>query len=118
MILKTQKLIKGADMEDRCMLFSDALALWNGSETKAYLEVKYPGWAARFIKPVCTTYTGTIYKDKPPGNSPENARGLDLYGFADLEYAMCLNCALSSVFHTSTPVESSARGRPRRCGAS
>jgi hypothetical protein len=31
----------------------------------------------------------------PPGNSPENARGLESFGFADLEYAMCFNCALA-----------------------
>jgi hypothetical protein len=45
--------------------------------------VKYPGWVARFIKPM-GTICATIYKDKPPGNSPENARGLtclDSYGF-------------------------------------
>jgi hypothetical protein len=44
---------------------------------------------------VGSTCSGTIYKDKPPGNSPENARGLDSLGFADLEYAMCFNCALA-----------------------
>jgi hypothetical protein len=44
---------------------------------------------------VGTTCSGTIFKDKPPGNSPENARGLDSFGFADLEYAMCFNCALA-----------------------
>jgi hypothetical protein len=60
--------------------------------------VKYPGWAARFIKPVGTTFAGNVYKDKPPRNSPENSRGLDSYGFADLEYAMSFNCALSSVY--------------------
>ena len=60
--------------------------------------MKYPGWAARFIKPVGTTCAGTIKKEKPPGNLQENARGLDSYGFADLEYAMYFNCALSSVY--------------------
>jgi hypothetical protein len=44
---------------------------------------------------VGTTCSGTIYKDKPPDNSPENARGLGSFGFADLEYAMCFNCALA-----------------------
>jgi hypothetical protein len=41
------------------------------------------------------TCSGTIYKDKPTGNSPESARGLDSPGFADLEYAICFNCALA-----------------------
>jgi hypothetical protein len=49
--------------------------------------VKHPGWAARFIKPVGTICAGTIYKDKSPGNSPENSRELGSYGFADLEYS-------------------------------
>ena len=60
--------------------------------------MKYPRWAARFIKPVGTTCAGTNYKDKPPGNSLENARRLGSYGFTDLEYAMFFNCALSSVY--------------------
>jgi hypothetical protein len=38
---------------------------------------------------------GTTYKDKPPGNSPESARGLGSFGFADLGYAMCFNYALA-----------------------
>jgi hypothetical protein len=37
----------------------------------------------------------TTYKDKPAGYSPENARGLGSFGFADFEYAMCFNCALA-----------------------
>jgi hypothetical protein len=43
MILETQKLFKGTDMEDRSLLFHDALAQWNEGEEQAYLEVKYPG---------------------------------------------------------------------------
>jgi hypothetical protein len=85
------------------MMFHDALAQWNEGETQAYLEEKYPGFTSRFIKPVGKTCAGTIYKDKPPGNSPENARGLDSYGFADLEYAMCFNCALSWVYPYGDP---------------
>jgi len=30
-----------------------------------------------------------------PGNSPENARGLNSFGFADLEYTTCFICALA-----------------------
>jgi hypothetical protein len=43
MILETQKLFKGADMEGRCMILHDALPQWNEGEAQAYLEVKYPG---------------------------------------------------------------------------
>ena len=56
---------------------------------------------------------GTIYKDKPPGNSPENARGLDSYGFADLEYAMCFNCALSWVYPYDDPRRIFGQGTPK-----
>jgi hypothetical protein len=44
---------------------------------------------------VGTACDGTIYKNKTPGNSPENAQGLGSFGFADLEYAMCFNFALA-----------------------
>ena len=59
---------------------------------------KNPGFTSRFIKLAGRTCASTFYKDKPPGNSPENARGHDSHGFADLEYAMCFNCALSWVY--------------------
>jgi len=81
---------------------------------QAYLEVKYPGWAAHFIKPVGTTCAGTIYTDKPPGNSPENARGLDSYGFADLENTMFFNCALSSMYPYGDPRRTFNQGTPRQ----
>jgi hypothetical protein len=42
------------------MLLHDALAQCNEGEAQAYLEVKYPGWAARFIKPVGATCAGTV----------------------------------------------------------
>ena len=46
---------------------------------------RYPGFESRIIKPVGTTCAGTIDHDMVPGNSPENARGLDTYGLSDLE---------------------------------
>ena len=76
-------------------MFHDALAQWNEDEAQLYIKNRYPGFENRFIKPVGTTCAGTIYNDMVPGNSPENARGLDFFGFADLEYAMCFNCALA-----------------------
>jgi hypothetical protein len=60
MIPEAQMLYKGTDMKNRCMLLHDALAHRNEAEAKTYLDVKYPGWAARFIKPVGTTCAGTI----------------------------------------------------------
>jgi len=46
------------------------------------------------------------------GNSPENVRGLGSYGFADLEYAMCFNCALSSVYPYGDPHRIFGQGTP------
>jgi hypothetical protein len=77
------------------LIFHDALSQWNQKEAQLHIKTRYPGFENRFIKPVGTTCAGTIYNDMPPGNSPENARGLDSFGFADLEYAMCFNCALA-----------------------
>ena len=47
------------------------------------------------------------------GNLPENARGLDSYGFADLEYAMCFNCALSWVYPYGDPRRIFGQGTPK-----
>ena len=106
-------LYKGTDMGERFVVFHDALAQWNEKEAQEYIEEKYPGFTSRFIKPVGKTCAGTIYKDKPPGNSPENARGLDSYGFADLEYAMCFNCALSWVYPYGDPRRIFGQGTPK-----
>ena len=77
------------------MMLHDALALRNEDEAQLYIKTRYPGFENRFIKPVGTTFAGTIYLDMAPGNLPENALGLDSLGFVDLEYAMCFNCALA-----------------------
>ena len=93
-------LYKGTDMKGEFGMFHDALAQWNGKEAQECIEEMHHGFTVRFTRPVGSTCAGTMYKDKPPGNSPEdaraspgNARGLDSYGFADLGYAMCFNCA-------------------------
>ena len=103
MITESVKLYKGTDMENKFMMFHDALAAWNEHAVQQYIKDKYPGFERRFITPVGKTCAGTIYKSKAPGNSPENARGLDSFGFADLEYAMCFNCALSGVYPFGDP---------------
>ena len=72
----------------------DALAQWKEDEAQLYIKTRYPGFENRLIKPVGTTCAGKIYHDMAPGNSPGNARGLGPFGFADLEYTMCFNCAL------------------------
>ena len=100
-------------MENKFVMFHDALAQWNEKEAQEYIELKYPGFTGRFIKPVGTTCAVTIYKDMPPGNSPKNARGLDSYGFADLEYSMCFNCALSWVYPYGDPRRIFGQGTPK-----
>ena len=49
----------------------------------------------------------------PPGISPENARGLGSFGFADLEYAMCFNCALAWHYDYGDPRRSFGQGTPK-----
>ena len=93
----------GTDMEDGFLMFHDAPAQWNEDEAQLYIKTRYPGFENRFIKPVGTTCAGTTYHNMVPGNSPENARALDSFGFADLEYAMCFNCALSWVYPIRRP---------------
>ena len=94
MITESKKIYAGTDMEDRFMMLHDALSQWYEAEAQLYIKTRHPGFM-NHIKPVGTTCAGTIYHDKIPGNWPENARGLDSFGFADLEYAMCFNCALA-----------------------
>ena len=117
MITESNKIYAGTDMEDRFLMFHDALAQWNEDEAQLYIKNRYPGFENRF-KPMGTTCASTIYHDMVPGNSPKNARGLDSFGFADLEYAMCFNSRWHGITPTATRAGSSARGRPRRCGTS
>jgi hypothetical protein len=40
---------------------------------------------------------------RPTGNSPENGRGADSFGFADLEYSLNYNVSLSAVYPYGDP---------------
>jgi hypothetical protein len=62
---------------------------------------------------VGTTCFGNIYKEKLPGNSPENARGLESFGFADHEYAMYFNCALAWHYPYGDPRRIFGHGTPK-----
>ena len=73
MITDSKGLYKGTDMEDRCVMFHDALDRWNGKDEQGYIEEKYPGFTSRFIRPVGRTCTGAICKDRPLGNPPGSA---------------------------------------------
>ena len=85
----------------------------NEAEAQLYIKTRHPGFVNRFIKPVGTTCAGTIYHDKIPGNWPENARGLDSFGSADLEYAMCFNCALAWHYPYGDPRRIFGQGTPK-----
>lgn len=117
MIEESKKLYAGTDMQDKFMIFHDALSTWYEGEAQEYIKQQHPGYADRFIRPVGTTAAGTIYNtgtiSRPPGNSPENARGLDAYGFFDLEHAMSFNCALAHVYLFGDERRIFGQGTPR-----
>jgi hypothetical protein len=47
---------------------------------------------------------GNVGKEQgPPGNSPENGRGTDSFGFADLEHSMNFNHALATAYPFGDP---------------
>ena len=92
-------LYAGTAMEDKWMCYGDALSAWHEDESQQYLKDKYPQHFDRFIRPVGTSRVGTTLKRLgPPGNSPENARGTDAFGFAHLEAAMAFNQSLACVY--------------------
>ena len=92
-------LYAGTAMEDKWMCYGDALSAWHEDESQQYLKDKYPQHFDRFIRPVGTSRVGTTLKRLgPPGNSPENARGTDAFGFAHLEAAMAFNHSLACVY--------------------
>jgi hypothetical protein len=95
-------------------MFRDVLSTWHEPEVQTYIMETYPGFEHRFIRPAGSTCAGTLYKDRPPGNSPENARGLDSYGFADLECAMSFNFALSWVYPFGDPRRIFNQGTPEQ----
>jgi hypothetical protein len=114
MIIGSKAVYAGTPQEHTFLMFHDALSTWYEPEVPAHIKEKHPGFENHFIRPVGSTCTGTLYKDRPPGNSPENVRGLDSYGFADLEYAMSFNCALSWVCPYGDPRRIFNQGTPEQ----
>ena len=92
-------LYAGTVMEDKWMVYGDALSAWYEKEAQEHLAKKYPLLKDRIIVPVGTSRVGTTAKrGGPPGYSPENARATDSFGFAGLEYFMNFNHALACVY--------------------
>jgi hypothetical protein len=113
-IIGAKKMYDGTPMQDKWMCYADAMAAWGEKEAQDHLAKKWPDYAARFIRPVGLSRTGTTLKHVgPPGNSPENARGTDSFGFAKLEAAMAFNMSLSSVYPYGDPRRIFSQGTPK-----
>ena len=98
-IIGAKAMYDGTPMQDKWMCYADAMAAWGEKEAQEHLAKKWPEYAVRFIRPVGSSRVGTTLKHVgPPGNSPENARGTDSFGFSRLEAAMAFNMSLSSVY--------------------
>ena len=102
-VTEMKNLYEGTVMEDKWMVYGDALSTWHESEAQAYLKETYPGMESRFITPVGSSRVGVTARHLgPPGNSPENC-SLDCHLFSDLESGMSLNLSLASVFPVGDP---------------
>ena len=87
------------------MIYSDALSAWWEKEAQKYLALYWLHLVNRFINAVGTSRVGTLAKGNkgPSGNSPENGRGTDAYGFAELERHMAFNHALATSYPLGDP---------------
>jgi hypothetical protein len=95
---------KGTIMEKRYMIYADALSAWWEKEAQEFILKHWPHLINRFIDAVGTSRVGTLARKKgPPGNSPENGRGTDSFGFADLEWSMNFNHALATAYPFGDP---------------
>ena len=102
------------------MVYGNALSAFWEKEAQEHIAKKWPHSLNHLINAVGTIRVGTFLKrGGPPGNSPENGRGADSFGFADLEYSVDFNLSLSTVYpytRTATRGESSPRGTRSSCG--
>ena len=102
------------------MVYGDALSAFWEKEAQEHIAKKLSHRVSRLISAVGATREGTSLKcGAPPGNSPENGRGTDSFGFADLEYSVNFNLSLSTVYpytRTATRGGSSSRRTRSSCG--
>lgn len=78
------------------MIYHDHLSImW---EQRAIAYLKEIGWYDRFIKITGSNNAKVVkyYRDSVVGDSPENARALDSYGFSDLECSMSFHVAMTA----------------------
>ena len=108
----TAEMYRGTVMENKYMIYGDALAVWGEGEAQKYIADRYPGMEKRFILPVGASKVGTTAnRFGPPGDSPEHC-GLDCNLFADLKSSMVLNATVSSVFPMGDPRRIFGQGTP------
>ena len=88
------KIYAGTEHEDTWMLFHDGLKQWWGAKDQNFLSTIFD--PSRQLKCSGATNAGNRYAETVTGNRPEICRGLDAHGFADLDFAVSYNVALSS----------------------
>ena len=81
---------------DAFMIYHDHLSImW---EHRAIAYLKEIDWYDRFIKITGSNNLKVVkyYRDSVVGDSPENARALDSYGFSDLENSIKFHVAMTA----------------------
>jgi hypothetical protein len=100
-------------MEHKAMVYGNALSAFWEKEAQEHIAKKWPHWLNHLINAVGTIRVGTFLKrGGPPGNSPENGRGADSFGFADLDLEYSVNSypSLSAVYPYGDPRRIFAQG--------
>ena len=106
-IKESKKAYEGTGMENSFMIFHDGLKQWWTPGAQEYMaEQGFKDRQLRILGEDNNALVPKHYKWKLVGDSPELCRGLDAHGFADLDRATALNCALAWSLDESDPVRS------------
>lgn len=103
-ISESTEAYRGTARENDFFIYHDARKQFWEVGAKEYIRIKYPEMERRILR-----ITGEFaffvkrYKDSVVGDSPEMARALDSYGFADLELSMLFHVSLTSVYPDNDP---------------
>ena len=96
---------EGTGMEDTFMIFHDGLNQWWTPKAQAHMEsLGFKDRQLRILGDANNAIVPKHYKWKLVGDSPELCRGLDAHGFADLDRATGLNCALAWALEEGDPM--------------
>ena len=102
-IAESTAVYAGTEFSDSFMIYHDALTLLWESNAREY--IRSLGFKNRFIH-IIDEYQHGIHKrywNTVVGDSPEMARGLDSFGFADLELSMSFHQALTIDWAANNP---------------